>query len=83
MAGVAVTEPDFGSDVAGIIGRGDPRRATGDWLIRGTKTWSTFAARADVLMLLARTDPDRSARAIAACRSSWCPRRGPTARASS
>jgi (2S)-methylsuccinyl-CoA dehydrogenase len=59
MAAVAVTEPDFGSDVAGIsvtAGRTDG----GDWLIRGTKTWSTFAARADVLMLLARTNPDRS-----------------------
>ena len=28
--------------------------------INGVKTWCTFAARADVLMLLARTDPDRS-----------------------
>jgi (2S)-methylsuccinyl-CoA dehydrogenase len=30
-------------------------------VVSGTKTWSTFAARADVLMLLARTDPDRAA----------------------
>jgi len=30
------------------------------WLITGVKTWCTFGARADVLMLLARTDPDRS-----------------------
>jgi (2S)-methylsuccinyl-CoA dehydrogenase len=29
-------------------------------LINGVKTWCTFAARADVLMLLARTDPDRA-----------------------
>jgi (2S)-methylsuccinyl-CoA dehydrogenase len=29
-------------------------------LINGVKTWCTFAARADVLMLLARTDPDRT-----------------------
>jgi len=29
-------------------------------VINGVKTWCTFAARADVLMLLARTDPDRS-----------------------
>ena len=29
-------------------------------MINGVKTWCTFAARADVLMLLARTDPDRS-----------------------
>jgi (2S)-methylsuccinyl-CoA dehydrogenase len=59
MAGVAVTEPDFGSDVAGIAVTATPTPA-GDWAINGTKTWSTFAARADVLMLLARTDPDRA-----------------------
>ena len=58
MAGVAVTEPDFGSDVAGVsLGAG---RADDGWRLNGTKTWSTFAARADVLMVLARTDPDRS-----------------------
>jgi (2S)-methylsuccinyl-CoA dehydrogenase len=28
--------------------------------VNGVKTWCTFAARADVLMLLARTDPDRT-----------------------
>jgi (2S)-methylsuccinyl-CoA dehydrogenase len=59
MAGVAVTEPDFGSDVAGIAVTAAPTQS-GDWAINGTKTWSTFAARADVLMLLARTDPDRA-----------------------
>jgi (2S)-methylsuccinyl-CoA dehydrogenase len=58
MAAVAVTEPDFGSDVAGLTVAAVPDG--GDWLIRGTKTWSTFAARADVLMLLARTDPNRA-----------------------
>ena len=29
-------------------------------MINGVKTWCTFGARADVLMLLARTDPDRT-----------------------
>jgi len=58
MAGVAVTEPDYGSDVAGITVAAN--REGQEWVIHGTKTWSTFAARADVLMLLARTDPDRS-----------------------
>jgi (2S)-methylsuccinyl-CoA dehydrogenase len=57
MAAVAVTEPDFGSDVAGLTVAAT--RTEGGWAITGTKTWSTFAARADVLMLLARTDPDR------------------------
>jgi (2S)-methylsuccinyl-CoA dehydrogenase len=58
MAAVAVTEPDFGSDVAGI--KATATRRDGGWVIDGVKTWCTFAARADVLMLLARTDPDRA-----------------------
>jgi len=58
MNAVAVTEPDFGSDVAGIVTSATP--TAGGWLVNGTKTWCTFAARADVVMLLARTDPDRS-----------------------
>ena len=62
MAAVAVTEPDFGSDVAGIKVTATPTGEGGNegWAINGVKTWCTFAARADVLMLLARTDPDRS-----------------------
>lgn len=59
LAAVAVTEPDFGSDVAGITT--SATKTDGGWLLNGTKTWCTFAARADVLGLLARTDSDRSA----------------------
>jgi (2S)-methylsuccinyl-CoA dehydrogenase len=58
MGAVAVTEPDFGSDVAGVVTSAVP--VEGGWMINGVKTWCTFAARADVLMLLARTDPDRT-----------------------
>ncbi len=57
MVAVAVTEPDYGSDVANLAVSATP--AEGGWLISGTKTWCTFAGRADVLMLLARTDSDR------------------------
>ena len=63
MAAVAVTEPDFGSDVANIKVTATPADgANGEpgYVINGVKTWCTFAARANVLMLLARTDPDRS-----------------------
>ena len=62
MVAVAVTEPDFGSDVAGIkVTATRPRVPTAaGYAINGVKTWCTFGARADVLMLLARTDPDRS-----------------------
>jgi (2S)-methylsuccinyl-CoA dehydrogenase len=63
MAAVAVTEPDFGSDVANIkvtaTAAAGPDGSAG-YAINGVKTWCTFGARADVLMLLARTDPDRS-----------------------
>jgi (2S)-methylsuccinyl-CoA dehydrogenase len=58
MVGVMVTEPDYGSDVAGV---GTSATAVdGGYLINGVKTWATFAGRANALMLLARTDPDRS-----------------------
>ncbi|HEX9991476.1 MAG TPA: acyl-CoA dehydrogenase family protein [Acidimicrobiales bacterium] len=57
MAAVAVTEPDFGSDVANLKVTATP--VDGGWAVNGVKTWCTFGARADVLMLLARTDPDR------------------------
>ncbi len=58
MNAVAVTEPDYGSDVAGI--KFTATKVDGGYLLNGVKTWCTFGARADVLMVLARTDPDRS-----------------------
>jgi (2S)-methylsuccinyl-CoA dehydrogenase len=62
MAAVAVTEPDYGSDVASLTTAAvrTTRDGRAGWAITGVKTWCTFAARADVLMLLARTDPDRT-----------------------
>lgn len=58
MNAVAVTEPDFGSDVANI--KVTATHSDDGWLVNGVKTWCTFAARADVLMVLARTEPDSS-----------------------
>ncbi|MFZ0768758.1 MAG: acyl-CoA dehydrogenase family protein [Acidimicrobiales bacterium] len=58
LCAIAVTEPDFGSDVAALTT--SATKVEGGWLISGAKTWCTFAARADVLVLLARSDPDRS-----------------------
>ncbi|MFQ5557665.1 MAG: acyl-CoA dehydrogenase family protein [Acidimicrobiales bacterium] len=57
LVAVAVTEPDHGSDVARL--RTTARRSGEGWVITGTKTWCTFAGRADVLMLLARSDADQ------------------------
>lgn len=63
MPAVAVTEPDYGSDVAGIKVTATPAEGSDGrpgYVINGVKTWCTFGGRADVLALLARTDPDRS-----------------------
>ncbi|MFP4634561.1 MAG: acyl-CoA dehydrogenase family protein [Nitriliruptoraceae bacterium] len=58
MCAVAVTEPAVGSDVAGVSCTARP---DGDeWVLDGVKTWCTFAGRAEYLLVLARTDPDRS-----------------------
>ncbi|MBT95780.1 MAG: acyl-CoA dehydrogenase [Acidimicrobiaceae bacterium] len=59
MSAVAVTEPDFGSDVASIKTTAK-QLPDGDWELNGVKTWCTFAGRADLLMVLARTNPDIS-----------------------
>jgi (2S)-methylsuccinyl-CoA dehydrogenase len=58
VVGVMVTEPDYGSDVAGVKVTAAPTE--GGYVLNGVKTWCTFAGRADTLMVLARTDPDRS-----------------------
>ncbi|NBU95218.1 MAG: acyl-CoA dehydrogenase [Actinobacteria bacterium] len=63
MPAVAVTEPDYGSDVANIKVTATPAAGpdgADGYVINGVKTWCTFGARADALALLARTDPDRS-----------------------
>jgi (2S)-methylsuccinyl-CoA dehydrogenase len=60
MVAISVTEPNVGSDVASITCRAEPAEVESErgYVINGTKAWCTFAARADVIGLLARTDPD-------------------------
>jgi (2S)-methylsuccinyl-CoA dehydrogenase len=62
LVGIAVTEPDVGSDVASVTCRATKGEHDGrvGWFIEGPKAWSTFAGRANILALLARTDPDAS-----------------------
>lgn len=60
MVAVAVTEPNFGSDVAGL--KVVAKKVAGGYRITGTKTWCTFAGRADLLMVLARTSEDPGAK---------------------
>lgn len=57
LGAIAITEPDYGSDVAALMLRAT--KTEGGWLLDGAKTWCTFAGKAGVLMVVARTDPDR------------------------
>ena len=58
LAAISITEPDYGSDVASLSLRA--RRNDSGWVLNGAKTWCTFAGKADVVVVIARTDPDRS-----------------------
>jgi (2S)-methylsuccinyl-CoA dehydrogenase len=62
MAAISVTEPNTGSDVAAVACRAEP--TGGGWLISGQKAWCTFAGRADVIALLARTGDTPGAKGL-------------------
>jgi alkylation response protein AidB-like acyl-CoA dehydrogenase len=51
-----LSEPNGGSDLAGVITRADRRGDT--WVVNGAKTWSTSAFAADYGLMLARTNWD-------------------------
>jgi alkylation response protein AidB-like acyl-CoA dehydrogenase len=53
------SEPDAGSDLAGLRTRAE--RRDGHWVIDGQKTWSSGAHYSDKSFLLARSDPDAEA----------------------
>ena len=58
LAAISITEPDYGSDVASLSLKAS--KTDGGWSLNGAKTWCTFAGKADVVVVIARTDPDRS-----------------------
>lgn len=60
LPAAAFTEPDSGSDSASMIMKAT--KTEGGYLLNGAKAWCTYANRANVLMVLARTNPDASIR---------------------
>ena len=58
LAAISITEPDYGSDVASLSLKASQTES--GWMLNGAKTWCTFAGKADVIVVIARTDTDRS-----------------------
>ncbi|MCY4095670.1 MAG: acyl-CoA dehydrogenase family protein, partial [Gammaproteobacteria bacterium] len=56
LCAVSVTEPNTGSDVASVAL--SAKKSEGGWLLNGEKTWCTFAGKAGLILVLARTDRD-------------------------
>jgi (2S)-methylsuccinyl-CoA dehydrogenase len=59
LVAISITEPDFGSDVAGLKLRAT--RCEGGWKLSGAKTWCTCAGRAEVILMIARSNADPAA----------------------
>lgn len=59
MWAIGMSEPDNGSDVAGLRTRAVlADDGSGDWIVNGQKVWTSGAALGDWIYLVARTDPD-------------------------
>ncbi|MFQ5701323.1 MAG: acyl-CoA dehydrogenase family protein [Acidobacteriota bacterium] len=64
FAAYCVTEPDAGSDVAGI--KTNARRSGGEYILNGSKMWITNGSVADWYFVLAYTDPAKRHRGMSA-----------------
>lgn len=61
-AAISTTEPQSGSDVAGIRTRA--RKVDGGYRLSGAKIWCTNSPVSDIILVGARTSEERAARAI-------------------
>lgn len=58
LCAISITEPNTGSDVAAVACKATATE--GGWLLNGSKTWCTFAGKSELIVVLARTNPDQS-----------------------
>jgi alkylation response protein AidB-like acyl-CoA dehydrogenase len=61
ITAIAMTEPGTGSDLQGIATRA-VKQADGSYVLNGSKTFITNGILADLVLVVARTDPDAGAR---------------------
>jgi alkylation response protein AidB-like acyl-CoA dehydrogenase len=61
ITAIAMTEPGTGSDLQGITTNAK-RNADGDWILNGSKTFITNGILADLVIVVARTDPAAGSR---------------------
>lgn len=64
IAAFALSEPEAGSDVAGM--KTSARPVDGGWVLDGSKTWISNGGLADFYVVFAKTTPDAGARGISA-----------------
>ena len=60
LAGFALSEAEAGSDAASL--RAQATRDGKDWVLNGTKAWATNAGKADLMMIMVRTDSPNARR---------------------
>ncbi len=60
IGGYALTEPDAGSDPAALVSTA--RRDGDDYIINGEKMWISLSTKADLMIWIARTDPEAGKR---------------------
>ena len=66
LGAFALTEPNAGSDAAGVKTVAVYDEATNEYVLNGTKCFITGGARAGVLVIFASTDPSKGTRGITA-----------------
>jgi alkylation response protein AidB-like acyl-CoA dehydrogenase len=60
ITAIAMTEPGTGSDLQGI--KASARKDGDDWVLSGSKTFITNGINADLVIVVAQTDPEAGAR---------------------
>jgi alkylation response protein AidB-like acyl-CoA dehydrogenase len=62
ISGLGLTEPEAGSDAAGLLTRADKK--DGYYVLNGTKTFITNGPTGQVFVILAKTEPEKGAAGI-------------------